>query len=350
MTKLNFPVNTLAKWFRAHQRKLPWRDNQDPYSVWVSEIMLQQTQVKTALPYFKRWMIHFPTVEALAAAEIEQVIKLWEGLGYYSRARNLHQGAKEIISRFNGKFPSSSEDLLSIKGIGSYTKGAIQSFAFRLRSILVDGNVKRVLARFYDLDLNLDLPKNHRALEELIETILPYKEPWIFNEALMELGALICSPKTPNCSHCPLSEGCLAKKRETLFSRPVRSPRKKRVLLYRVVFICHYQDQILVKKTAKGVMQDLYEFPYQETEHKTSKDVESSGLISNFLKRALEKPEKLPKVTHGFTHHHVTLLPFQINLSAPLKLPEHEWMEKKELKKKPFSSGHKKILKLIGLS
>ncbi len=253
MTNITFPVKKLASWFLKEQRQLPWRETSDPYAIWVSEVMLQQTQVKTVLPYYYKWMKRFPSLQALSDAPIEEVIKYWEGLGYYSRARNLHRGATEILEKFGGVFPSSNEDLLSIKGIGAYTKGAIQSFAFRIRSVLVDGNIKRVFARFYGLDLDFSISKNHKTLEELIETVLPNEEPWIFNEALMELGALVCTPKKPTCTICPLKDSCFATKLEDPESLPVRAKRKKRVLLYRVVFVLHFKDHLLVRKNQRGL-------------------------------------------------------------------------------------------------
>ncbi len=347
MNKITFPVKKLASWFLAEQRELPWRETSDPYAIWVSEVMLQQTQVKAVLPYYKRWMKRFPTLQALADAPIEEVIKYWEGLGYYSRARNLHAGAKEVLEKFGGKLPSSTEDLLSIKGIGAYTKGAIQSFAFRIRSVLVDGNVKRVFARLYGLDLDFSVPKNHKKLEEIIETVLPKKEPWIFNEALMELGALVCTPKKPLCTICPIRDSCFATKLENPESLPVKPKRKKRVVLYRVVFVLHFKDHFLVRKESKGVMQDLYEFPYLETSHKSHEEIKKEGILTRFLKKKIKNPTHLPQVTHGFTHHHVTLFPFQIDLKTPLDLSDYQWMKKQEVKQKPFSAGHRKILKLL---
>lgn len=337
-------------WFLRNKRALPWREKRDPYAVWISEVMLQQTQVITVLPYFQRWMERFPTLESLAKAPLDEVIKLWEGLGYYSRARNLQRGAQEIALRFNGQIPSSSEELLSIKGIGAYTKGAIQSFAFHLRSTLIDGNVKRVLSRFYDLDLNLDLPKNYKGLEELIERILPHDQPWVFNEALMELGALICTPKKPNCSNCPLLKECLAQKNKTIAHRPVRNERKKRLFLYRVVLVCHHKDHFLIKKREEGVMQDLYELPYESTEHQAQDEIELLTIFSQFSRKTPLHYKTLPKVTHSFTHHHVTLFPFSIELTSDEEIPGYEWNHREEITKKPFSSGHKKILKSIGLN
>lgn len=350
MTDFTFPTQKLTDWFLQNKRTLPWREKRDPYAIWISEVMLQQTQVKTALPYFQRWMERFPTLESLAKAPIDEVIKLWEGLGYYSRARNLHRGAQEISLRFKGQIPSSTEELLSIKGIGPYTKGAIQSFAFHKRSTLIDGNVKRVLSRFYDLDVNLDLPKNYRGLEEVIERILPIDQPWVFNEALMELGALVCTPKTPDCPNCPLLKECKAQKNKTVALRPVRSDRKKRILLFRVVFVCHHNDHFLVKKRDEGIMQDLYELPYEPTEHQTQKDIKPSHIFSKFLKKTHLNFIELPKVTHSFTHHHVTLFPFQVDLKSGEEISGYEWSSREEMIKKPFSSGYKKILKLLGLT
>ncbi|MCH9634474.1 MAG: Adenine DNA glycosylase [Chlamydiae bacterium] len=343
MTNYSFPTSKLTSWFLKNQRSLPWRETTDPYAIWVSEIMLQQTQVTTVLPYFNNWMSKFPTLSSLAQSPIEEVIKLWEGLGYYSRARNLHAGAQEILSKFGGIFPSSTEDLLSIKGIGPYTKGAIQSFAFHLKSILIDGNVKRVFARFFALDLDFSVSQNHKMLESIAETVLPSYKPWIFNEALMELGALVCTPQNPNCAQCPLKDECKAKLLGKSTSLPVKPKRKKITLLYRAVFVLYFEKSMMLGKRSKGLMQDLYEFPYREVSLKSHKAIEKEGILTDFLDKASTQVEELPVITHSFTHHRVTLFPFRIFLKEPLNLPDYQWVLADKASEKPFSAGHRKI-------
>ena len=196
---IRFPVEDLRSWFLSHGRKLPWRENKTPYRVWISEMMLQQTQVKTVLPYFERWMLLFPSIEKLAQAEEEEVIFAWEGLGYYARARSIHRGAKYLLKHHGGELPNSEEALLKIPGVGPYTLSAILNFAFERRSALIDGNVLRVLSRFYAIDDPIDLQKTKNKIKAALELILPEERPWIISEAIMELGATVCQKSRNAC-------------------------------------------------------------------------------------------------------------------------------------------------------
>lgn len=346
MTETFFPAALLEEWFLSQKRDLPWRENTHPYAVWVSEVMLQQTQVSTVLPYFKRWMKSFPKIDDLASAPLDLVIKHWEGLGYYSRARNLHQGAKEILERFNGVFPHEEKDLLSIKGIGPYTMGAIRSFAFKERSILIDGNVKRVLSRFYNLSMDFSVPKNHKALEHLAKRILPKTRPWNFNEGMMELGALICTPKKPACALCPIREDCLAFQKNNAEEFPVKVKRAKTVYLYKMALSIFYQDQILVGKKDSGVMQDLHEFPTLEMS--PTKELPLKELESVIDVRYELSPLKLVK--HTYTHHHVTLHPYRVDVEEKITWPGYNWVKQTDVLDLAFSSGHKRVLNQLELS
>lgn len=341
-----FPYLVLSNWFKSQKRTLPWRETQDPYSIWVSEIMLQQTQVKTVIPYYKRWMQTFPTLKHLAEAPLEKVIKCWEGLGYYSRARNLQLGAQQILKEFSGVVPSDSKQLLSIKGIGPYTKGAVQSFAFKLKSTLIDGNVKRVMARYFAIEDDFSIAKNHKQLEAFMEKLVPEHEPWIFNEAIMELGATICTPKQTQCTDCPLKTSCQAFEQNRVEELPTKVKRKKRVLLHRIALVFQNKNQIAIQKKEKGLMQDLYEFPFIELnqKHKWEQQLEKH-LSTMSIKPKLV--EKLSEVTHGFTHHHVTLYPIKIHLDQLFNDSSLFWINAEELHNKPFSSGHRKILSQI---
>jgi A/G-specific adenine glycosylase len=203
-------MRELNSWFLENRRELPWRIDPTPYRVWISEVMLQQTRASVVIPYFERWMTLFPDVAALAAAPIERVIKTWEGLGYYSRARNLHRGAQQMVESFGGEVPSDREALMSIKGLGPYTIGAILSFGFQKRAAAVDGNVTRVLARYFSIEENVGRQSVKRLIGEKAEAILDEREPWVTAEALIELGATVCTPK-PFCELCPLQKSCLGK-------------------------------------------------------------------------------------------------------------------------------------------
>ncbi|MEM8727459.1 MAG: A/G-specific adenine glycosylase, partial [Chlamydiota bacterium] len=255
-----FASEKLRQWFFLNRRSLPWRENPSPYEVWVSEVMLQQTRVDVVIPYFKKWIDRFPTVSSLAAAPIETVIKVWEGLGYYSRARNLKQGAEYLCREHRGELPDSYSMLQAVKGLGPYTIGAILSFGFKQKFPAVDGNVLRVLSRFFAVEDPIDKGKTQTRIRELCLSILPDDEPWIIMEALIELGALVCQKKA-KCHQCPLSRRCSGKSKAHLL--PNKSRREKTVHLHRDVAVIYSGKELLLQKGETGkVMADLWEFPY----------------------------------------------------------------------------------------
>src|SRR5512138_1923076 len=220
-------ANKLLKWYGENKRTLPWRGHPDPYAVWVSEIMLQQTRVETVIPYFERWMRLFPTPRALAGASEQDVLNAWEGLGYYSRARNLHKAAKMITEKFSGELPRDLYELRQLPGIGRYTLGAIASIAFDMNVPALDGNIKRVYARVFDISEPVDTPKGDKLLWEIAEKYLPPNDAGDYNQALMDLGAAICVPKNPRCLICPLMKLCHARANGTQNERPVKLPKKE---------------------------------------------------------------------------------------------------------------------------
>jgi A/G-specific DNA glycosylase len=228
-------ISQLHEWFEANQRDFPWRVQKTPYRVLVSEIMLQQTRATVVVPYFEKWMEMFPTVQALAEAPLEQVIKAWEGLGYYSRARRLHAAAIYLVLKFGGSLPETKEDLASIPGLGPYTVGALLSFAFQKRAPAVDGNVARVLARYFLIEENIQKATAKRKLEQLAEKFLDEKKPWVTAEALIELGASICSRK-PQCEVCPLQQSCLGRQSGKAEYLPLQGPSASTTSLFRSVF------------------------------------------------------------------------------------------------------------------
>lgn len=312
----------LAAWFQANKRSFPWREDISPYRVWISEVMLQQTRASVVEGYFLRWMQAFPTIEALAEASVESVIKLWEGLGYYSRARNIHEAAKVLAAHFGGQLPEGEADLLAIKGLGPYTVGAIRSFAFHQKTLAIDGNVLRVAARYFAVAEDICKPATKKLLAELLSGVQPEHEPWVFNEALIELGATHCNKKA-TCSQCPLAAGCaslLQGKQELL---PIKAKAASTTHLYRRIFLYECDGAYLVGKKQEGVMADLYEF-YSE---------DLSG-----------PPAAKAPVTHTFTRYKAHLFPEAVKVKARLNKPGFEWVLKQELSKLPFSSGHKKIL------
>ena len=331
-------MGQMEVWFEANQRSFPWREGRTPYRVWIAEVMLQQTRAYVVIPYFHRWMALFPDVKALYNAPIEGVIKAWEGLGYYSRARNLHAAAKQIVEEFDGELPQTREALLSIRGFGSYTVGAVLSFGFQKRAAAVDGNVLRVLSRYFAIEENVCRPSVRRGIEERAEGLLDLQRPWVTAEALIELGATLCLPK-PKCEACPLREGCLAHQRGIAESLPIKSPEKEITQLQRRVFVLEAEGRVLVKRGEKGkVMADLYEFPYVEKGGEGAL-ASAQALYGGYL----EWGEKLTERSHTFTRYKAFLSPCWFKAEERKEIAGCEWVSFAQLSELPFSSGHRKI-------
>lgn len=337
----------LIRWFKEHKRDLPWREELSPYRVWVSEVMLQQTQVAVVIPYFQRWMDRFPTVQTLADAHVDEVIKLWEGLGYYSRARNLHEGAKQICEFHDGALPDVPELLGKIKGIGPYTQGAILSFAFRKKAPAVDGNVIRVLTRYLAIESDISKPSTIKSIWEHAKTLLPDQEPWNFNEGLIELGATVCT-KNPQCHKCPIKASCKGFLKGIATELPVKSKKQEAVDLFREVAVIECKGEFLVRKCPKGeIMQDLYEFPFRGLDEGAPDHVKTLLWIQNALGVVSTFVNALPQVSHGFTKYRVKLYPSRYKVSKKIEVAGFQWIKRGELLDIPFNSGHRRILKEI---
>ena len=266
MKNFNHITNKLIEWYNAHKRTLPWRGVNDPYLIWISEIILQQTRVNQGLNYYNRFIERFPDIHSLAAAGEQEVLRYWQGLGYYSRARNLHATAQYIDKNFGGKFPDKYETILSLKGIGEYTAAAIASMAFGLPYPVVDGNVFRFLSRFFAMDEPIDTTKGKRLFTELAGMILPPDQAGLFNQAMMEFGALQCVPVSPDCSSCPFQAQCAAYASGKVNDFPVKRNRTKIQTVYLYYFHIHRGNHIyLTKRKGKGIWQNLYEFPLIES-------------------------------------------------------------------------------------
>ncbi len=256
----------LIQWYEAHHRKLPWRETTDPYRIWISEIILQQTRVLQGLEYYTRFVDRFPNVESLARAHEDEVMKLWQGLGYYSRARNLHAAAREVCEKYGGVFPADYACVRALKGIGDYTASAICSIAFGLPHATVDGNVYRVLARLFGLDTPIDTPAGRGTFTTLAGSLLDPTRAGVHNQAMMEFGALQCVPHSPNCAECPLLGQCVAFKEGRVDELPVKAGRtivKPRYFNY--LHLRHRGHTLLVKRTGNDIWRNLYEFPLLET-------------------------------------------------------------------------------------
>ena len=256
----------LLNWYDVHKRDLPWRESKDPYRIWVSEVMSQQTRIEAMRPYFENWVIQFPTLESLASAEEDTVVRAWQGLGYYSRARNLHQGVKEVVETYGGQVPRTRKEMESLKGVGSYTAGAVLSIAYNLREPAVDGNVLRVYARLYNIHEDILGVVGKKVITSLVEDTMPYDRPGDFNEALMDFGASICIPKTPRCEACPLVQDCAAKAVGTEQQLPIRIKKTKVQSVQLYVGIISTVDgyYLLHRRPKEGLLQNMWEFPSVE--------------------------------------------------------------------------------------
>jgi len=342
----------LLKWYDSEKRNLPWRKTRNPYRIWISEIMLQQTQVDTVIPYYRRFLQAFPTVKALSAAPLDEVLKTWENLGYYSRARHLHAAARVIVERFNGKFPRVREEILSLPGIGPYTAGAILSIAFGAPVAAVDGNVRRVLSRIFALKEPFDRPGTHKKIETFAEDLLPPNRAGDFNQALMDLGATICIPKGPRCDRCPVQDQCLAKAKDLQDSLPRRSARKPVPLKdMTAAVIMKGKRFLIVQRPRKGLLGGLWKFPGGLREK--GETLESS-LIRNVRDDAgidIGIDEKLAVVNHAYSHFRVALHAFRCRLSGgrprAAGCADWRWIGVSELPGFAFSKADRKLIHLV---
>ena len=276
--------NSIISWYNKNERELPWRDTINPYKIWLSEIILQQTRVSQGLPYYLKFIENFPTINHLASASENQVMKLWQGLGYYSRARNMHFTAKYIVQHYNSQFPENYNEILKLKGIGEYTAAAISSFCFDLPHAVVDGNVIRILSRYFGIEIPYDTSEGKKIFKNLAERELNVDLSAIHNQSIMEFGALQCVPKSPNCSVCPLSENCMAFNSNLIDFLPVKSKKisvKKRYFNYLII---ENEDSTFLQKRNSGIWKSLYEFPLIEgdfTEEKLLKSDEFDEILQN---------------------------------------------------------------------
>ena len=255
----------LYRWYQQNRRDLPWRKTNDPYKIWISEIILQQTRVAQGIAYYQRFTDTFKTVHELATASEDEVLKLWQGLGYYSRARNLHTAAKTIVKDYDGKFPDSYENIIQLKGIGPYTAAAIASIAFSIPKATVDGNVYRVLARYFGIDTPINSNAGKKEITMLAEKLLDMKDPGTFNQALMEFGALQCIPQNPDCKNCPLSSNCVALASGTVHLLPVKEKKTKQTERYFYFYLIENRDTVyLEKRTGNDIWKNLYQLPLIE--------------------------------------------------------------------------------------
>ncbi|MFD1017231.1 A/G-specific adenine glycosylase [Winogradskyella rapida] len=300
----------LILWYSDKKRDLPWRATNNPYTIWLSEIILQQTQIKQGLPYYEEFVANYPTVFDLAEASETSVLKLWQGLGYYSRARNLHTTAKHIAYELNGKFPDNYKDLLKLKGVGDYTASAIASIAFNEPAAVVDGNVYRVLSRYFGIDTPINTSAGIKEFKTLASSLILKDQPATYNQALMEFGALQCKPKNPNCEACPLNANCAALQHQRVGELPVKLKKTKISTKYFnfIVGIDQQQQTFIEQRTHKGIWQNLYQFPLIESDKSLSSEEFHKLKLENSILENITFDYALYNevdVIHKLSHQHL---------------------------------------------
>ena len=343
----------LLAWYSRNRRVLPWRKTDDPYAVWISEIMLQQTRVDTVIPYYQRFLERFPSLDSLARAPIGDVLKIWENLGYYSRVRHLHAAAREMVERFSGRIPDRMEELLSLPGVGRYTAGAILSIAFGRTVSAVDGNVRRVVSRLFAVEESIDAPATRERIGSIVLSLLPGKDPGNLNQALMELGALVCLPKKPACSICPLRGLCRAEMLGRVHLLPVRE--KRRSVPLRQVAAAVIRDgkgrSLIVQRPAKGLLGSLWKFPGGILNPGESAAGGLARLVREELGIGIAVGEPLRAVKHAYTHFRITLTAFSCTLvdgrPSPRARFAWRWAGAGEMEDLSFSKADRLIARAV---
>ncbi len=344
----------LSDWYRAHARVLPWRSEPTPYRVWMSEIMLQQTRVDTVIPYFERFQETFPTVGELAAASEEEVLGLWAGLGYYRRARALHAAARVVADR--GAFPDTVEGLLELPGVGRYTAGAIASIAFGIPAPVLDGNVARVLSRLLALEQPVDKPAGQRLLWGVAEDLVNPEDPSAHNQAMMELGALVCVPRSPRCPSCPLSEDCRARAQDQVERYPIKGPRRrpKKVRAVAGLLLDAQRRMLLARRPEDGLLGGLWEVPGGDWPERVSAPAALEQVWRERVGVTIEVGERLGEVEHIFTHRKLRLVVHGIEVTegepAARGYPELRWVDHASVSSLPLSRLTQKVLAAVGWS
>ncbi len=338
----------LLNWYAIHARQMPWRGKTDAYSIWVSEIMLQQTQVNTVIPYYDKWMQKFPTVQALAAAEEHDVLNVWEGLGYYSRARNMLKAARLVSDNYQGQFPSTAVELCKLPGIGRYTAAAISSIAFGADEAVLDGNVKRVLARLFEFSEAVNIPEGEKKLWLLAADLLPKGEASAYNQAVMDLGATICTPKSPDCIICPVNSICISLKSNSQEKYPLMREKQPVPHIDVVAAIIRQNDLVLIaRRPSKGLLGGLWEFPGGKLEAGENHAEALVREIREELGSEVIATHKFGVYRHAYTHFKVTLQAWFAELQGEppnaLEASEIRWVKIEELGDYPMGKIDRSI-------
>lgn len=328
----------LVAWYQRYHRDLPWRKTKDPYAVWISEIMLQQTQVQTVIPYYQNFLAQFPNVQSLANANLEEIYKCWEGLGYYSRARHLQAAASQIMTEYHGIFPDTYEELLTLKGIGPYTAAAIASIVFGKPKGAVDGNVLRIISRIYQSEENIALPKTKQHIQSICDKLISEVDPSAFNQGMMDLGATICKPRQPLCEKCPLQTDCLSYHNHKQERLPVNIKKVNRQTINYITCLISYEEQYFLFKPTSGLLANLYALPQYEVESPHSFE----AAFYQDYQEEVEIYRYLKDVKHVFTHRTWQM---HVYLARFLKKPHLPLYNLQEISTLPISTAHKKVIK-----
>ncbi|MCF8128000.1 MAG: A/G-specific adenine glycosylase [Deltaproteobacteria bacterium] len=340
----------LLDWYQEHHRSLPWRKTSDPYRIWVSEIMLQQTQVKTVIPYYERFISAFPDLETLADADLQKVLKIWEGLGYYARARNLHRAAQEIMANHGGVLPQNPTALKALPGIGEYVAAAVSSIAFGQPHAAVDGNVKRVLARFHKIDSPVNDPAFGNVFKNAATAFFDESNPGKFNQAMMELGALVCTPKNPDCRGCPLARKCLAFGEKGEYPKRLKKARTREYHIA-VGIVWKGPKVLITQRNPEGLLGGLWEFPGGKIKDDESPPMACAREIKEEVNLVVEPRERIARVRHAYTHFRIVMDVFpcdyrsgRVHLRGPV---DFRWIGLHQIENFPFPGANRKFIPLI---
>lgn len=348
-TKIIEMQEKLIDWYEKNHRQLPWRETKNPYYIWISEIMLQQTRVDTVIDYYNRFLLQFPTIEDLAKAQEEAVLKAWEGLGYYSRAKRIHQTAKIVLEKYEGEFPQNYEDILALPGVGPYTAGAISSIAFHQPVAAVDGNVMRVFSRVFYIKEDIALNSTQKHMQEIGKLVVSQSNPSFYNQGLMELGAIICTPTSPKCLACPLFDLCSARELGVQEELPIKQKKPKQKEIVMEMALVYNGEKILItKRPTEGLLADLWALPSVEKDNslQPGKTIELE-LEETYGMQVINRSYLLEK-THVFTHIKWNMKLYEMELinERNIDYPEMRWVKEDELKQYPFPTAFKKLIKI----
>lgn len=361
-------------WYEENRRNLPWRENHDPYRIWISEIMLQQTRVVTVIDYFYRFMAAFPDIATLAGAPEEQLLKMWEGLGYYSRVRNIQAAAKEIVEKYNGQMPTTLPEIASLKGIGPYTAGAIASIAFGLPEPAIDGNVMRVVSRLFEIEEDIAKPASRKVFDQAMRQILPESAPGDFNQAMMDLGSSICTPTNPQCASCPLQQYCLAYQNGQQENYPVKTKKQPPKPMYYLAYAIENSkgEYLLEQRPDTGLLAKMWTFPLMEVTKDAYQEYQNTYKTGQLAFEELEvdlvaedslvalpgldtdvgeiiwQTRHLGEITHIFSHLKWHVLLFYGRLVESKDLPERgQWVAKEDFSSLVFPKLQQKLVTLL---